>query len=184
MNNTIEKGMRIGFLEVVCRNKEDERKGIYWLCKCHCPECSKSRNPKFVSIRQDKLKAGKTLSCGYNKELQTTKGCKNTNKFKLYKDYYICHTSKGEIFYFDKEDYDLVTSVSKSWNFNDGGYLIARDTRKESERYPSGAKKVVYLKDIILNKKIGERVEYVDKLQKYDNRKSNLKKISSKKECE
>ena len=178
----IEKGTKIGFLEVICKNEEDERKGIYWLCKCHCPECSKSRNPKIVSVRQDKLKVGNTLSCGYNKELQRTRGCKDTNKFKLYKNYYIGYTSKGDMFYFDKEDYDLVVSVSRSWLFNDCGYLIARDTRKDAERYSNGKKKVVYLKDIVLDKKTGEKVEYIDKSSKYDNRKSNLKKTIIKKE--
>ncbi len=178
----IEKGTRIGFLEVIRKNEEDERTGTYYFCKCHCPECSKSRNPKIVSIRQDKLKEGRTLSCGYNKELQKTRGIKNTNKFKLYKNYYIGYTSKGEFFYFDKEDYDLITSVSTSWSFNDGGYLAARDKRKDSEKYANGNRKLVYLKDIVLKKQDGERVEYVDKLSKYDNRKSNLKKSLIKKE--
>ena len=173
---TIEKGTKIGFLEVICKNENDERAGVYWFCKCSCPECSKSRNPKIVSVRQDKLRAGRTLSCGYNKELQKTRGSKNTNKFKLFKNYYIGYTAKSELFYFDKEDYDLVTSVSTSWFINDGGYVSARDMRESSERYKNGKRKVVRLKDVIMNKQSGERVEYIDKSSKYDNRKSNLKK--------
>lgn len=30
-------GMRVGFLEVISINKEDERVKTYWNCKCHCP---------------------------------------------------------------------------------------------------------------------------------------------------
>ena len=175
------KGKRIGFLEVIDINESDERTGIYWTCKCYCPECTKRRNSKFVSIRQDKLIYGRTKSCGYNKDLQETRGYKNTNKFKLTNDYYIGYTYKNEEFYFDIEDYELVTSVSKCWSFNDSGYLIARDKRDNVERYETtGRRKVVYLKDIIMKKESGEKVKYINKLAKHDNRKSNLiKEVSN-----
>jgi hypothetical protein len=170
-------GKRIGFLEVIARNENDNRHGIYWTCRCHCPECTKRRNPKFVSIRQDKLINGRTKSCGYNKDLQETRRNKNTNSFELTDDYYIGYTYKNEEFYFDKEDYELVISVSTCWSFNDGGYLVARDMRDAAERYDTtGGRKLVYLKDIVMKKNFGEKVVYVNKLAKYDNRKSNLKK--------
>lgn len=170
------KGLKVGFLEVISKSEKDERSGTYWTCKCHCPECTKRRTIKYVSIRQDKLLEGRTLSCGYQKDLQKTRAKKETNSFKNNTEYYIGYTYKGEEFWFDLEDYELVTTVSKSWFFNDGGYLIARDMRDNAPKYKDGRRKIVHLKDVVMNKQHGEKVFYIDNKSKYDNRKSNLKK--------
>lgn len=175
------KGKKFGFLEVIGLNENDQRKGIYWTCKCYCPECTKRRNSKLVSIRQDKLVNGRTRSCGYNKDLQETRNNKKTNKFEVAENYCIGYTYRNEKFYFDKEDYDLVTSVSQCWSFNDSGYVAARDMRDNAERYnTTGRRKLVYLKDIVMKKNAGEKVKYVNTSAKYDNRKSNLIKEMSK----
>lgn len=168
------QGYRIGYLEVISKNSEDERTGTYWLCKCNCPECTSRRNKKLISIRQDKLLEGRTSSCGYSKELQKTRGNFETNKFDIKEDYCIGYTYKGDKFIFDLDDYDLVISVSKSWSYNDSGYVAARDKRKDSKKYKDGRSQYVYLKDVVMNKKPGQKVEYVNKKNKFDNRKSNL----------
>ena len=171
-------GQKIGFLEVISKNEEDERTGIYWTCKCNCPECTKRRTPKLVSIRQDKLLLGRTRSCGYNKDLQETRSNRNTNTFSENGDNETGYTYRNEQFLFDKEDFDLVKAVSICWHINDGGYVEARDMREMAERYATtGRRKMVYLKDIIMDRKPGERVEYIDSKSKHDNRKQNLRKI-------
>jgi hypothetical protein len=128
----------------------------------------------LVSIRQDKLLEGRTKSCGYKKDLQKTRSKRETNRFEIKDDYVVGYTYDGEKFYFDKDDYELVTSVSMSWSFNDSGYLGARDMRDGIGRYPDGRRKFVRLKDIVMRKQSGERVEYIDKSARHDNRKSNL----------
>lgn len=128
----------------------------------------------MVSIRQDKLLEGRTLSCGYNKDLQQTRSKHNTNKFVLDGKYGIGYTYKGEKFYFDLEDYEKIIAVSQAWSFNDSGYLGARDMRDGALRYKNGRRKFVYLKDIIMNKEDGQTVVFIDKKKKYDCRKNNL----------
>lgn len=172
------KGLKYGFLEVISRNREDKRIGIYWLCKCHCPECTKRRNKKLISVRQDKLLEERTLSCGYNKDLQQTRGNFNTNTFVSENGYYVGYTYKGDKYYFDKEDFGIVTEVSTSWFINDAGYVCARDMRENAKRYKDGRRQNVKLKDVLMNKKPGEKVVYVNPNMKYDNRKNNLKKIA------
>lgn len=179
------RNYNVGFLKVIRKNEEDKRQGTYWLCECSCPECTKRRIPKLVSIRQDKLLEGRTKSCGYNKDLQETRGAKNTNKFEVNQDYCVGYTYKGEKFYFDTSDYDLVTGVSTCWHFNDSGYVTARDMRESSGRYQTtGRRRIVYLKDIVMGKQKGEQVKYVNYTAKNDNRKSNLMKVCGGKEIE
>ena len=110
-----------------------------------------------------------------SKEKQKTRSKHLTNKFdSISEDYGIGYTSKGEKFYFDKDDLEKITSISSSWSFNDSGYLGARDMRENAEKYPNGRRKFIYLKDVVMNKKDGEVVKYINSNDKNDNRKSNL----------
>lgn len=144
----------------------------HWMCVCDCQ--LKERVPKQRSIREDKLLEGRTLSCGCRKLLQKTRGIQNTNTFQLETyEYGVGYTNNGEEFLFDKEDYEKIINVSRSWHFNDGGYLEARDMRKNAMRYKNGRRKMVYLKDIVMNKNNGEKVTYKTQ-NKNDNRKNNL----------
>lgn len=163
-------------LKVIGKDGNNKKSGTYWMCICDCQK--KERVPKQRSIRQDKLLDGRTLSCGCRKLEQETRGKRITNCFDTitYK-YGVGITSKGEEFYFDKEDLGKITVVSSAWNFNDAGYLCARDTRENSEKYKNGRRKYVKLKDIIMDKKDGEIVKYINPKNKYDNRKSNLIKL-------
>lgn len=169
-------GRTFGLLKVVGLDGNNKKPGVYWMCECECQK--NERVPKQRPIRQDKLLNGKTLSCGCLKTKQRTRGLHKTNSFVFIKNYVIGRTSKGEEFYFDKEDYNLVTSVSTCWHFNDGGYLAARDKRSTAKRYnTTGARKLVYLKDVIMQKQEGEQVKYINYTAKNDNRKSNLMKV-------
>lgn len=146
------------------------------MCECKCQE--KERVPKQRPIRQDKLLEGRTLSCGCLKLKQETRGKHKTNRFDIEsKEYGVGYTYDREMFFFDKEDFNKIIEVSSSWNINDGGYLAARDNREDSDRYSNGRKKLVYLKDIVINKNENEIVKYRNPKDKNDNRKSNLIKI-------
>ena len=162
-------------LEVVGLDTNSKNQGIYWMCICDCQR--QERVPKQRSIRQDKLLAGKTKSCGCLKLKQKTRSKKITNCFDtISNDYGIGTTANGEKFYFDKEDLGKITSISSSWSFNDSGYLGARDMRENAERYHDGRRKFIYMKDIVMNKLPGEIVKYINPNDKNDNRKSNLVK--------
>lgn len=166
-------GRQFGLLKVIGLDHNNKKHGIYWMCECKCQE--HERVPKQRAIRQDKLLKGRTLSCGCLKLKQQTRSKYLTNKFDtVSEDYGIGYTSKGEKFYFDKEDLGKITSVSSSWSFNDSGYLGARDMRENAEKYPDGRRKLVYMKDIVMNKNNREVVKYINPKDKNDNRKSNL----------
>ena len=172
-------GRQFGLLKVIGLDHNNKKHGIYWMCECKCQE--HERVPKQRAIRQDKLLEGRTLSCGCLKLKQQTRSKYLTNKFDtVSEDYGIGYTSKGEKFYFDKEDLGKITSVSSSWSFNDSGYLGARDMRENAERYPNGRRKFIYMKDVVMNKSNGETVKYINQNDKNDNRKSNLVKEKSK----
>ena len=165
-------------MKVVGRDFNSNKEGIYWMCECDCQKGV--RVPKQRSIRQDKLLEGRTLSCGCLKLKQKTRGTRSTNTFEIDGDTCIGYTSKGEKFLFDLEDFDLIKSVSESWHFNDSGYVTARDIRETSEKYKNGRSKLVYMKDIVMHKQLGETVRYINFKDKNDNRKSNLKKGETK----
>lgn len=168
-------GQIINGLYVVGRDYNNKKIGIYWMCICVCQ--MHERVPKQRSIRQDKLLEGRTLSCGCKKLEQKTRGIHSTNHFDLISNTYgIGYTAKNEKFIFDKEDYGKIISISKSWHFNDGGYLEARDMRPDAEKYENGRRKIVYMKDIVMNKRNGKIVRFKDIKRKFDIRKSNLKK--------
>lgn len=145
------------------------------MCECKCQE--HERVPKQRAIRQDKLLEGRTLSCGCLKQKQETRSKHITNKFDtVSEEYGIGYTSKGEKFYFDKEDLGKITSISSSWSINDAGYLGARDMRESKGSYSDGRRKFIKLKDVVMDKQVGERVKYINPNNKNDNRKSNLVK--------
>lgn len=96
-----------------------ERKA-QWLCECSCKEKNK------VIVKGDKLKLKNgTRSCGCLRREIGRDINKKTNKFDLYsEDYAIGYTSKGEPFWFDKEDYDKIKDYC--WYYDNGGYVVNR----------------------------------------------------------
>lgn len=173
-------GKRFGKLTVIGRDTNNKHNGKWWMCICDCQKGK--RVPMQIPRREDKLLRGNTTSCGCAKNEQKTRGKHYTNKFDLFsEDYGIGYTSNGKVFYFDKEDFDLIVSTSKCWNFNDDNYLFAVDKRENADRYENGRRKLIKLKDLVMNKKHGEIVKYVDCTKTYDNRKCNLIKIENKK---
>ena len=57
MSNVIDLvGQKFGLLTVV--ERDFDRKGGYWLCKCDCG------NPQLISVRGSNLKSGNSKSCG------------------------------------------------------------------------------------------------------------------------
>lgn len=110
-------GQKFGKLTVLYRTddyviKTSGRKITNWHCKCDCGN--------EIDVVGSSLKSGDTNSCGcLSKELK-----KKYNTYDLSGGYGIGYTSKGERFYFDLEDYDLIKDYC--WCINKQGYVIAR----------------------------------------------------------
>lgn len=136
------------------------RDTISWWCKC---ECGTEREVTGTSLRN-----GTSVSCGcYNIE-QTIeivgKANKKYNKYDLESEEYgVGHTTKGERFTFDKEDFDLIYPYC--WHTNPEGYFMAHD---EGDR--------IRLHRLIMRLDFGDK-RYVDHINHdlSNNQKSNLR---------
>lgn len=93
-----------------------------WLCRCSCG------NSNDIVVLGKDLKSKHTKSCGCLKSEKTSQLGLSKNKQNLIdlssKNYAIGYTSKGEEFWFDKEDYDLIKNYC--WYYDARGYVVAR----------------------------------------------------------
>lgn len=166
-------GMKFGRLTVLRQAEEDYvfpsgRKSAMWICKCDCG------NKDEVVVRGWDLTSGDTTSCGcYRREcelknLKPYSYKKKNNTYDLEsKDYGIGYTIKGEEFWFDKEDYEVIKDYC--WSYNKDGYVVSRDHNNKHiklHRLIMNANK----NDVVDHKKHLPRKEH-----KIDNRKSNLR---------
>ena len=152
-------GMQFGRLTVLERADNAKDGSSRWLCQCNCEE----HNTGIVSGRN--LNSGHTKSCGCIRK-EITQNLRPFNKYDLdSKEYGIGYTNKGEEFYFDKEDYDLIKDYC--WNAkNDGRIYTVRN------------KKHILMHVLIMNdvEKTNEQIfiDHEDGVP-YNNRKYNLR---------
>lgn len=126
-----------------------------WLCECDC------ENKTKIIVHGRSLTRGITKSCGCLAKETTSKLKKKYNAYDLTGEYGIGYTSKGEEFYFDLEDYDLIKDYC--WRIDKVGYVVSRMLNNN--------------KTISLHRLLYPNTELVDHKnhKKYDNRKSNLR---------
>lgn len=100
-------GNRYGKLQVIAISEKKSSNGSYkWICRCDCGN--------IVVHERGNLLRGHVKSCGK---------CRVFNTYDLSNDYGIGSTSKGEKFYFDKEDYEKIKKYN--WSKTGSGYLIS-----------------------------------------------------------
>ncbi len=91
-----------------------------WWCECNCG------NPDLKAIDAYSLTHHKTESCGcIQKEVVRSK-LKKSNIYDLSGEYGVGYTSKGEPFFFDLEDYDVIKDYT--WFIGTGkinGYVVS-----------------------------------------------------------
>lgn len=176
-------GRKFGRLTVVARApdyiRKDGRKEVMWECMCDCGDS----NPVVVMGGNLKRKNRGTQSCGcLAKELSSIRAKENTQKLhqnnkkenpvNLDGEYGIGWTLKGEEFWFDKEDYDVIKKYC--WHYNCRGYLETND---------SISKKQILLHRLVMGV-TDPKVEVDHKRHpprrehKVDNRKSNLRIVT------
>ena len=163
-------GKRFGRL-VVLYQAEDRLIGgkklrSYWHCRCDCG------NEK--DIQGTSLKNGRSTSCGcYGKEVRMNnmKRVRITNKkynnYDLNGEQGIGYTTNG-VFYFDKEDYDLIKDYC--WTINKEGYVA-------SSIYKNNRNTVILMHRLLLSSQLQNNKKIVDHINQHrnDNRKSNLR---------
>lgn len=126
-------GQRFGMLQVIERSythKSKEGKPT-WKCLCDCQMTKPEKEREYCYVTTGDLrKKVKVKSCGcYKHEMLIKRNktyMKKLNKYDLDSyDYGVGYTSKGEKFFFDKEDYDLIKN--DNWIVVRGYVLRSRD---------------------------------------------------------
>ena len=95
------------------------------MCKCDCGN--------ETIVVGGRLNYGTTKSCGCLKREITSIVRKKHNTYDLSGEYGIVYTSKGEEFWFDKEDYDKVKDYY--WRKDPHGYLRCQIFDPDTKKY-------------------------------------------------
>lgn len=131
---------------------------VQWLCECSCLEHNQ------VVVQSKHLRHGHTKSCGcMNKEHIQELGY-NSRKHNLYDlsgEYGVGYTSKGEAFYFDKEDIEVIECYT--WCIDSFGRVCSSDDGR-----------TIYLSRLVMNAPEGMDVDHIFHNRK-DNRKNKLR---------
>ena len=127
-----------------------------WECECDCTN--------IISVSSASLSTGNTKSCGcLHSESMRMMGesLRNLNEYDLTGEYGIGYTSKGEEFYFDLEDFDLIKNYT--WGYNEDGYVLT---------HPFG--ETVRMNMLVMGSNGEKDVDHRNHIH-HDNRKSNLR---------
>lgn len=128
-----------------------------WLCECDCD--NKTKRVVFGT----NLKNNYSKSCG----CQSGQKNKKYNTYDLSGEYGIGYTSKGEQFWFDLEDYDLIKDYC--WYKDKDGYFV-------TNIYNNKIKKRLTLHRLIMNFPSETDIDHIHgRKTRHDNRKSNLR---------
>lgn len=165
-------GQRFGKLVVIDRADDIEREwnGKYisrvaWLCKCDCG--------RTKIADQGSLLSGRTKTCG-NSECRKGRAT-IYNTYDLSGDYGIGYTRKGEEFYFDKKNYDLIKDYH--WELHRGYVSCHRwNIETKSDNQIKMHRLIMGLKD---NQDYsGCQIDHINH-NKVDNRKENLRVVNN-----
>ena len=162
-------GNTFGRWKVIARAEDKVNKSgrVYdmWLCECTCEKHTRK------IVYGDNLVSGKSTSCGCKAKETRHQNNLERNTYEEKDDYYIGHTQKGEPFYFDKEDYDLIKKYV--WYVGKDGYVVTHNpnyykNQKDESKLIRMHRLVLNLDDITL------KVDHRDR-KRNNNRKSNLR---------
>lgn len=154
-------GQKFNKLTVLKRDKDhiqpNGQHKTKWLCRCDCGE--------YTSVTSYDLRHGLTKSCGCHRKTLPSIVNKKYNHYQIIDDYGVGYTRNGEIFYFDKEDYDKIKDYC--WCMSNS-YIISTKNNK-----------IIWLHRLVMN--LTDENMYIDHINhiKHDNRKSNLRIVTS-----
>ena len=144
------------------------KKARKFLVQCDC-----GSDPFEVTLNN--LRRGRTTSCGCvhkEKTIERNKDNHKTNTYDLTNgDYGIGYTSKGEEFYFDLEDFDLIKDYC--WYINAKGYVVTNE---------ADTNKPILFHRLVMNCTEGMDIDH--RFHKVnDNRKSQLREVTHSQNC-
>lgn len=106
--------------------KKNPTVNALWKCICDCQLDKPEEDRKYCYLTTNELTSGNTKSCGcYGKEklLEALHNRKTQNEYTEMNGYYIGYTQKGEEFYVDVEDFDLIKEYK--WFIDKNGYVVS-----------------------------------------------------------
>jgi len=159
-------GLRFGNWEVIEESPHNKR---YVLCRCNCEDKTEKE------IYKTNLTSGKSKSCGCFRDNNISKTKSKYNTYDLSEKYGIGYTIKGEPFYFDLEDYDLIKDYC--WRKETNGYIVSNikgDNRKliKMHRLIMNVYKFEIKVDHIFHNKFDNRKEYLRIVNNINNSKN------------
>lgn len=178
---------RLTIIGVERRGKENRK---FLKCICDCQQNLPPEKVKYTYATKNALirgvngfTKGTIKSCGCLKnELSAARGKDNkiTNKYDLTsKEYGIGRTQKGYEFYFDKEDYEIISKYC--WHKHQAGYLrtCMGSHKDENNKWHNSYIMMHQLIGQINNMyyPLDEELDHVNGLT-YDNRKCNLRVVN------
>lgn len=160
-------GQKFGKLTVIKRVEDhvcpSGQHIVQWLCECDCDDKS------LVVVQGNHLKTKHTESCGCLQKEMTSLFSKKYNTYDLSGEYGIGYTYKGEEFYFDLEDYDLIKDYC--WCIDKRGYVFTSVYNN---------KQSFHLHKLIIQ--TNKTVDHINH-KKFDNRKCNLRVATYSQNC-
>lgn len=156
-------------------------RGLYekstWDCVCDCQMNKPENEREHHSITADHLKAGLSKSCGcLARELATGKSVnKKYNSYEERDGHMVGYTFKGEEFYFDKNDFELVKSYC--WSISRGYAVTVIPSTMNNGRYHQSLR----MHRLIMNPDDWDHnnneVDHINGIR-WDNRRSNLRIVN------
>lgn len=118
-------GKRFGKLFVLCKDGQDNYGNTIWTCRCECG--------KYLSVAHNKLTSKNVQSCGCLRKSLTKERFSKFNKFSIDNEYGIGYTTNtNNKFYFDLEDFHLISNYTWFEDTNEHGYRSLKARDKES----------------------------------------------------
>lgn len=106
--------------------KEKLSSNALWKCICDCQLNKPDEEKEYCYFTTNELVSGNSLSCGCYKieRLKEMLHARKTlNEYRKQEGYYIGYTKKGEEFYVDDEDFELIKEYK--WFIDANGYVVS-----------------------------------------------------------
>lgn len=149
------KGRKFGRLKVVQYVGNNRHKKALWLCECDCGGSTIAIGSQLISER--------TKSCGCYSRERTSEVRTYRNRYDISGEYGIGYTRKGEVFYFDTEDFEKIKDYS--WYICKHGYVCSSSKNTQ---------KKIQLHRLVMECGDGRVIDHI-KQNKHDNRKAELR---------